>query len=69
MPHLEIVELVLVHSNLVHNDYQQHSRILYYIPNKPFDSLLEISSTNHIFLKTLNFKKSVYGLQTKIVSH
>ena len=25
IPHLEIVELVLVHSNLVNNDYQQDS--------------------------------------------
>ena len=26
VPHLEIVELVLVHCNLVNNDYQQDSR-------------------------------------------
>ena len=25
-----------------------------FVPNKPFGSLLEISPTNHIFLKTLN---------------
>ena len=44
VPHLEIVELVLVHYNLVNNDYQQDSRILYtFVPNKPFGSLLEIS--------------------------
>ena len=50
---LEIVELVLVHCNLVNNDYQQDSRILYtFAPNKPFGSLLEIPPTNHIFLKT-----------------
>ena len=54
-PHLEIVELVLVHCNLVNNDYHQHSRILYiFVLNKPFSSLLEISPTNHIFLKTFN---------------
>ena len=29
VPHLEITELVLVHCNLVNNDYQQDSRILY----------------------------------------
>ena len=53
VPHLEITELVLVHCNLVNNDYQQDSRILYtFAPNKPFGSLLEISLTNHIFLKT-----------------
>ena len=51
VPHLEIAKLVLVHCNLVNNDYQQHSRILYlFVPNKPFRSL----RTNHIFLKTFN---------------
>ena len=55
VPHLEIVELVLVHCKLVNNDYQQDSRILYtFVPNKPFGSLLEISPTNQVFLKTFN---------------
>ena len=53
--HLEIVELVLVHWNLVNNDYQQDSRILFtFVPNKALGSLLEISPTNHVFLKTFN---------------
>ena len=55
VPHLEIVQLVLVHCNLVNNDYQRNSRTLYsFVPNKPFGSFLEISSTNHIFSKTFN---------------
>ena len=55
VPHLELVELVLVHCNLVNNNYQQDSRILCtFVPNKRFGSLLEISPTNHIFLKTFN---------------
>ena len=55
VPHLEVVELVLVHCNLFNNDYQQDSRILYtFVPNKAFGSLLEISPTNHVFLKTFN---------------
>ena len=50
LPHLEITEVVLVHCNIVNNDYQQDSRVLYtFVPNKPFGSLLEISPTNHIF--------------------
>ena len=54
-PHLEVVELVLVHYSLVNNDYQQDSRILFtFVPNKSFDSLLEISPTNQVFLKTFN---------------
>ena len=55
VPHLEITEVVLVYCNLVNNDYQQDSRTLYtFLPDKPFGSLLEISPTNHIFLKTFN---------------
>ena len=41
VPHLEVVELVLIHCNLVNNDYQQDSRILFtFVPNKTFRSLL-----------------------------
>ena len=55
VPHLEITEVVLVHCNIVNNDYQQDSRVLYtFVPNKPFSSLLEISPASHIFLKTFN---------------
>ena len=55
VPHLEIAEVVLVHCNIVNNDYQQDLRVLYmFVSNKPFGSLLEISPTNHIFLKTFN---------------
>ena len=55
VPHLEVAELVQVHCNLVNNDYHQDLRILYaFVPNKSFGSLLEISATNHVFLKTFN---------------
>ena len=55
VPHLEITEVVLVPCNIVNNDYQQGSRGLYiFVPNQPFGSLLEISPTNHIFIKTFN---------------
>ena len=55
VPHLEITEVVLAHCNIVNNDYQQDSRVLYmFIPNKPFGSLLEIFPPNHIFLKTFS---------------
>ena len=53
VPHLEITEVVLVHCNMVNNDYQHDSRVLYtFVPNKSFGSLLDISPSNHIFLKT-----------------
>ena len=54
-PHLEITEVVLSYCNIVNNDYQQDSRVLYtLVPNKLFGSLLKISPKNHIFLKTFN---------------
>ena len=59
VPHREITEVVLVHCNIVGNDYQQDSRVLYaFVPNKPFGSLLKFSPKNHIFLKTF---KSEYN--------
>ena len=55
VPHLENTEVVLVHCNMVNNDYQQDSRVLYtFVPNKSFGSFLDISPSNHIFLKTFN---------------
>ena len=55
MPHLEISEVVLVYCNIINNDYQQDSRVLYtFVPNKSFGSLLEISATNFIPFKTFN---------------
>ena len=55
LPHFEIIEVVLVHCNIINNDYQQDSRVLYtFVPNKSFGSLLDISPSNHIFLKIFN---------------
>ena len=63
VPHLEVVELVLIHCNIVDDDYQQNSRILYtFVPNKPFGSFLEISPRNHIFLKTFNSEFQEIGI-------
>ena len=40
---------------MVNNDYQQDLRVLYtFVSNKSFGSLLDISPSNHIFLKTFN---------------
>ena len=67
LPHLEITKVLLVHCNIVHNDYQQDSRVLYtFVPNKLF-----ASPTNNIFLKTFTSEevKLWYGLLTKIVNH
>ena len=59
IPHLEITEVVLVHCNMVNNDYQQDSKVSHtFVPSKPFGSLLETSPTSHIFLKTFNSEYS-----------
>ena len=58
-PHLWMTEVVLVHCNIVNNNYQQDSRILYTeVPNKLFDQLLDISPKSFIFLKTFDSKFS-----------
>ena len=55
VPKLDITEVILVHCNIVNNDYVEDLRVLYmFVPNNPFGSLLEISSTKNIFLKTFN---------------
>ena len=37
IPHLESHEIVLIHCNIVNNNYQQDSRVLYtFVPNKSF---------------------------------
>ena len=55
--HLEITEVVLVHCDIVNNDYQQDSGVLYtFLPNKPFGSLLDYNS----FSSLLNFSDQSY---------
>ena len=57
VPHLEITEVVLVHCNIVNNDYQQDLKVLYsFVPNRSFGYLLDISPKKSIFLKTFNSK-------------
>ena len=52
---LEITEVILVHCNIVNNDYHQDSRVLYtFVPNKSFGRFLDISPKNLIFLKNFN---------------
>ena len=44
VPHSEITEAVLVHCNIVNNNYQQDLRVLYtFVPNKSFGQLLQVS--------------------------
>ena len=72
VPDLEVTEVALIHYNIVNNDYQQDSRVLYiFVPNKSYGQLLDISLKNFIFLKPLiqNFHILKYDLLIKILSH
>ena len=71
VPHLEITELVLIHCNIVNNNYQQDSRALYtVVPNKSFGQLLDMPPKNFTFLKTFtqNLHTLKYGLLIKILN-
>ena len=55
VPSLEVVEVVLVQCNLVDNQYQQKSEVLYtFTPNKSYAYLLNVEPSNLVFLKTYN---------------
>ena len=50
VPCLEITEVILLHYNIVDNDYGQDSTVLHkFLPNKSFCQLLNISHKNFIF--------------------
>ena len=54
VPHLEITEVVLVPCDIVNNEYQQGSRVLYtFVPNKLFGSLLQISPNKSYHFKNI----------------
>ena len=56
---LEIVEVVLVHCNLVKNDYQHTSKVLFtFVPNKKFRQLINISPHAYTMMNTVNAKFS-----------
>ena len=52
---LGMTEVVLVHCNIVNNDYQQYLKIVYAcVTNKSFSQLLDISPKVFVFLKTFD---------------
>ena len=52
---LESVDLVLVHSNLVNNSYQQASKVLFsFVSNKKYGQLIAVLPHSLIMLKTVN---------------
>ena len=55
MQSFEVVKVVLVQCNLVGNQYQQKSEVLYtFTPNKSYAYLLNTEPINLVFLKTYN---------------
>ena len=55
VPKLESVEVVLVHCNLVKNDYQHTSKVLFsFVPNKQFGQLINISPNTLTMMNTVN---------------
>ena len=55
VPKLESVEVVLSHYNLVKNDYQHTSKVLFtFVPNKQIGQLINISPHSLMMMKTVN---------------
>ena len=55
VPKLESAEVVLVHCNLVKNDYQHTSKVLFsFVPNKQFGQLINISPHSLTMMNTVN---------------
>ena len=55
LPKLESVEVVLVHCNLIKNDYQHPSKVLFiFAPNKQFGQLINISPHSLTMMNTVN---------------
>ena len=73
LSYLEIIEVILFHYNIVNNDYQHNSRVLYtFVPNKWFGQSLDISQKKKIFFQkplTQTFHILKYGILTKILNH
>ena len=63
VPRLETVEVVLVHYDLVNNNYQQASKVLFtFVPNKQFSQLITVTPDSPTILKTTNAEFSLLEL-------
>ena len=63
VPKLESVEVVLVHCNLVENDYQHSSKVLFgFAPNKQFGQLINISPHSLTMMNRVNTEFSFAGV-------
>ena len=72
VPKLESVEVILVHCNLVNNNYQEAFKVLFtFVPNKQFSQLINISPHSLAMLNKTNkeFYLLKYDLLIKITSN
>ena len=59
VPRLESAEVVLVHYNLVNNNYQQESKVIFtFVPNKQFGQLITNGPHSLIVLNATNIEFS-----------
>ena len=59
VPKLESVEVVLVHCNLIKNNYQHTSKFLFtFVPHKEFGQLINISPPAFTMMNTVNIEFS-----------
>ena len=71
VPKLESVEVVLVYCNLLKNDYQHTSKVLFtFVPNKEFGRLINISPNAFTMMNTVKteFCSVEIWLQIKLVT-
>ena len=63
VPKLESVDLILVHCNVVKNNYRQASKLLFtFVPNKKYGQLITVSPETLIMLKTVNTEFSFIAI-------
>ena len=63
VPKLESVEVVLVNCNLIKNDYQHTSKVLFsFDSNKQFGQLINISPHSLMMMNTVNTEFSFIGV-------
>ena len=63
VPKLESVDLILVHCNVVNNNYRQASKLLFtFVPNKKYGQLITVSPETLIMLKTVNTEFSFIAI-------
>ena len=61
VPKLELVEVALMHCNVVKNNYQQASKVIFtFASNKKFEQLINISPHSLIILKAINTEIVIY---------